>query len=84
MCVYACVVYLFCSVCVCLCSFVGMCMPESQTFSTFFFFLFLFFQGRVSLCNSLAILELCRSGWPQTHKEILLPLPKVLGLKICA
>ncbi|XP_035296263.1 autophagy protein 5 isoform X3 [Cricetulus griseus] len=44
-------------------------------------------EDRVSLCNSLQVLELspCRPSWPQsTHRDLPASASQVMGLKVCA
>ena len=47
----------------------------------FFFFLLVLFETEF-LCAALAVLELCRPGWPHTHRFSCI-CSWVLGLKVC-
>jgi hypothetical protein len=50
-------------------------------FSFFFFFFFLIWFYKTGFrCVALAVLELCRPGWPQTQKSTYLCLPSA-GIK---
>lgn len=43
----------------------------------------LFLRRGLPVCPWLAWSLLCRPGWPQTHKDLLVPTSRALGLKAC-
>ena len=54
---------------------------------SFWVFIFLVFQDRVSLCSPCYpgcpwLSLLCRPGWPRTHRDPSVPASQVLGLKV--